>query len=329
MKPLPDGYSARAPVPDDANAVARLIAACQLVDIGEAEMTTEELLDDWHDLELSEEAVVVLAPDDEPAGYADVINRGYVSISVYGYVHPEHRERGIGSYLIGWGEEWANDRLRLAPEGSRVVIQHYILAGSEDAHRLLEESGYAPLRGTYVMAIDMGEAPSQPEWPEEASVRTFQPGQDERIAHEAVEDAFRDVWGRPRGSLERFVRMTHTDGFDPALWFLAADGDEISGACLCKTVAGRGWVDVVGVRSPWRGRGLGLALLRHAFGEFYRRGVGRVELSVDAESLTGAPRLYRRAGMRVTQTYILHQKELRPGEDLTVWVAEYTGEDQS
>lgn len=149
------------------------------------------------------------------------------------------------------------------------------------------------------------------------SVRVFSPGRDERAVYEAVEDAFRDVWGRPRGTFERFAGMTSAEGFDPELWFLAVDGDEISGMCLCKTVAGRGWIDVVGVRRPWRGRGLGLALPRHAFGEFYRRGVTRVELSVDAESLTGAPRLYRRAGMSVIQSYILHQKELRPGRDLS------------
>jgi mycothiol synthase len=87
----------------------------------------------------------------------------------------------------------------------------------------------------------------------------------------------------------------------------------ISGVCLCKIVGDRGEVDVVGVRRPWRGRGLGLALLRHALGEFYRRGVREVGLSVDAESGTGAPRLYGRAGMRVTESYVLFQKELRPG----------------
>jgi mycothiol synthase len=75
-------------------------------------------------------------------------------------------------------------------------------------------------------------------------------------------------------------------------------------------------VDVVAVRHTWRGRGLGLALLRHAFGEFYRRGVREVGLSVDAESTTGAPRLYRRAGMRVAGRYImLYQRELRPGRN--------------
>jgi ribosomal protein S18 acetylase RimI-like enzyme len=72
------------------------------------------------------------------------------------------------------------------------------------------------------------------------------------------------------------------------------------------------------VRRPWRNRGLGLALLRHAFAEFQRRGVRKVSLSVDAESITGAPRLYGRAGMRVRESYAIYLKELRPGTDLSV-----------
>ena len=73
---------------------------------------------------------------------------------------------------------------------------------------------------------------------------------------------------------------------------------------------------LVGVRRPWRKRGLGLALLRHAFAEYHRHGVRKVGLSVDAESSTGAPRLYGRAGMRVKESYIIHLKELRSDVDL-------------
>ena len=72
-------------------------------------------------------------------------------------------------------------------------------------------------------------------------------------------------------------------------------------------------MEVVGVRRAWRRRGLGLALLRHAFGEYRRRGVRKVGLSVDAESVTGAPRLYERAGMRLQTGYVVYVKEIRPG----------------
>lgn len=312
----PDGYRQRPPVFDDAPAVAEVIAACQRTDIGEVEITTEELLQDWQGIDLADEAVVVTAADGRIVAAADILNRSYVSVSVYGSVHPDHRGRGIGRFLVDWGEAWAVERIERAPAAARVVVQHYIYAANEPARRLLQDAGYQPVRGVYVMQIDLEESPPPPRWPAGIRVRTFVPGEDDLAAHEAHEDAFRDVWGRPRSTLERFRGITRQEDFDPSLWFLAFDGDEIAGVCFAKTVAGRGWVDVVGVRRPWRGRGLALAMLRHAFAEFYRRGIRNVGLSVDAESLTGAPRVYHRAGMRVTQNYVLFQKELRPGVDL-------------
>jgi len=316
MTGLPEGYATRAPGGGDAEEVAALIHASDLADSGASDMSVEELLDDWHSLNLAEEAVAVVAPDGTIAGYADVINRSFVSVSVYGYVHPDFRDLGVGAHLVSWGERWTRERMPQAPEGTRVVVQHYINSLNETAQRLLESLDYAPVRGVYVMETELDGVPPQPNWPEGISVRTFVPGQDERPLFEAVEDAFRDMWGRPRGTFERFAAMTEQQSFDPALWFLAVDGGEIAGATLCKTVGGEGWVHVVGVRRPWRNRGLGLALLRHALTEYHRRGVRKVALSVDAESLTGAPRLYGRAGMSVRESYVIYLRELRPGRDL-------------
>jgi mycothiol synthase len=313
---LPEGYTTREPAREDAEAVTALISACQIADTGASDMSVEEMLDDWHTLDLAEEAVVVTAPYGRIAAYADVFNRSFVIVSVYGYVHPDYRGVGIGSYLVAWGERWTRDRMPQAQENARVVVQHYINSANEGARRLLEGSGYTPVRGIYVMEAELDEAPPLPHWPADISLRTFVPGKDERVVYEAVEDAFRDLWGRPRNPFERFVRETEKESFDPSLWFLAVEGGEIAGIILCKTLAGEGWVDVVGVRRPWRNRGLGLALLRHAFTEYHRRGTHRVSLSVDAESVTGAPRLYGRAGMRVRESYIIHLKELRPGVDL-------------
>jgi mycothiol synthase len=71
------------------------------------------------------------------------------------------------------------------------------------------------------------------------------------------------------------------------------------------------------VRRPWRRAGLGLALLRHSFGEFYRRGTYKVVLGVDSQNLTGATRLYERAGMYIELQYDAYEKELRAGIDLS------------
>ncbi len=153
----------------------------------------------------------------------------------------------------------------------------------------------------------------------------MEPGQ-ERAVLLADRDAFRDHWGHVERPFEvdyrRLMHFIENDPeFDPDLWFLALDGDEIAGISLCSpSAAGHpdtGWVNALGVRRPWRRRGLALALLHHSFCTFYQRGRQKVGLGVDAESLTGATRLYERAGMLPVRQTAAYEKVLRPGEDLT------------
>ena len=313
---LPPDFVVRPPRIEDAEAVAEVINACRLADAGVADTNTVEVLDDWHGTDLASEAVLVIAPDGQIAGCADLVNRAHQIVSVYGYVRPERRGMGIGSFLVDWGERWIAGRIDAAPPGARVVVQHYVLAGVRDAERLFTSRGYEPVRQIYEMAIDLDRPTSIPP-PEGLEIRNFVPGRDDHACHAALEDAFRDLWGRPPGPFERFQELTRRPDFDPSLWLLAWDGPEIVGVVLGSAIAGNGWIQAVGVRRPWRGRGLGLALLRNTFAAYGRLGISHVGLSVDAESATGAPRLYLRAGMRVERSYLLYRKEIRPGADLT------------
>jgi ribosomal protein S18 acetylase RimI-like enzyme len=79
---------------------------------------------------------------------------------------------------------------------------------------------------------------------------------------------------------------------------------------------GIGWVGTLGVRRPWRKKGLGSALLQYSFSEFHRRGKTTIGLGVDASNPTGATRLYQRAGMYVASEFITYEKELRPGRQV-------------
>ena len=78
-----------------------------------------------------------------------------------------------------------------------------------------------------------------------------------------------------------------------------------------------GWVRVLGVRRPWRRRGLGLALLIHSFAKLRQRGKQRAGLGVDSSSLTGATGLYEKAGMQVHRIYDSYEIEMRSGRDLS------------
>jgi ribosomal protein S18 acetylase RimI-like enzyme len=69
-----------------------------------------------------------------------------------------------------------------------------------------------------------------------------------------------------------------------------------------------GWIGVLGVRRSARTRGIGRALLLHAFAEFRDRGMTRAGLGVDAESLTGANKLYEQVGMCVSARFDIYEK---------------------
>ena len=98
---------------------------------------------------------------------------------------------------------------------------------------------------------------------------------------------------------------------DKSLWFVVRDGDRIAAYARCESGRhGGGYVGMIGTRRAWRRRGLGLALLQHAFREFYARGIKRATLGVDSENESGATRLYERAGMHVESEHVSFEKEL-------------------
>jgi mycothiol synthase len=239
---------------------------------------------------------------------------------------PEYEDLGIGTWMMHWAEERALRALEGEPAELRFAPRVGSYRSATKAKRLFEDMGYQHTRSWYHMLIEMDAPVPEPEFPEGITLRTYDPAADVEATYLAHEDAFRDHFGHVdmpvEEGLERWKRTREFEGYDPALYFLAMDGDEIVGFNLCRPHshydANRGWVSALGVRRPWRKRGLGLALLRHAFNEFYRRGKRKVGLGVEAQNLTGALRLYESAGMRIDQAYDNYEKELRPGTEISV-----------
>jgi ribosomal protein S18 acetylase RimI-like enzyme len=179
------------------------------------------------------------------------------------------------------------------------------------------------------MLIEMDGPVPEPIWPQGITLRTFDPETHAEAVYRAEDDSFRDHFGYLEQPFEEgFKRFKHfvlgAKNFDPSLLFLAMDGTsgEIAGLNICRPHSyddlDMGWVGTLGVRRQWRKRGLGLALLRHSFNEFYRRGKRKAGLGVDAQNLTGALRLYKNAGMHVHQAYDQYEKELRLGREISV-----------
>lgn len=312
---LPPGFTAEPATEEAAAEIAAVMSASQAANGDAAEITADELRSDWSGVDLATASLIIRDPSGTIAGYADIDNQANVVISVYAYVAPEFRGRGVGSALEQWSEEYARRAMLLAPAEDQVLVQQFIPSPAASARQLLEDAGYRAVRETFVMETSLDRPLPEPVWPAGITMRPFIPGEDNRATHAAVEDAFRDLWGRPPGTFERFAALISAPGFDPDLWLLAFDGDEIAATGLARAVSEEGWIDVIGVRRPWRRQGLGLALLYDLFAALRERGMRTAALSVDAESQTGAPRLYGRAGMTVRTSYLRYRKELRPGRD--------------
>lgn len=316
---LAPGYMYRPPTEDDIPGILGVMNAFETFFAGHAdEYTPDDIRDDWSHLTPQTDAWVFFAPDGSMAGYGTETNRGYGLLQLDGYTHPEHRGKGVGSTILALAEARAATQVELQPEGARVVVYNSVLIEDTAAHALLEASGYHLIRTHWRMSIEMDAPPPEPVWPTGITVRTFIPEKDERTTFDAVEEAFQDHWGHTPRKYDEWLAHTTRPGFDPSLWFLAFDGADIAGTSLCRMRPSGGWVGWLAVRRPWRRHGLGLALLYQSFGEFYRRGVTSVDLGVDAQSLTGATRLYERAGMHPTIRIATFVRELRPGVDMSV-----------
>lgn len=308
----------RPPTRADVDVVLELINAADMFDYGEIDMTVEDLLDDWTDVDLEHNAWLVREPGGRAVGYGEVQARGGVQLRIYLVVHPDRRREGIGDRLLSRIEERALELVPEAPEGARVTLEGFGPGDREIERNLAAKHGFRHQRTFWRMVIEMTEAPPPPVLPDGIAIRTYDPERDERAVFEAVEDAFSDHWNHIPMSFDEWVARTKRPDFDPTLWFLAVDGEQIVGTSLCRIQAEMGWVGTLGVRRPWRRRGLARALLLHSFGEWWRRGQPRVGLGVDAESLTGATRLYEAAGMHVSERYDMYEKVLREGVDLAI-----------
>jgi mycothiol synthase len=315
---LPTGYSLRHPTLDDLGAALAVIVAADLAESGETRTDKSDLRAEWAGADLARDAWLVEDPLGRVVGYAMLSSRAGVQLIGDVYLHPDHHERGVGSAITRTIEARAAELVSLAPPNMRVSLNFYTAAPNERATALLTKEGYADVRRTREMAIVLATAPPAPIWPAGLVARPFVAGQDERAVYETISEAFDDMWGHlPRPYEDWRAHTVEHPDFDPALWAIVEGLGQPAAAICCYRFGERGHIRNLGVRRPWRRRGLGLALLRHAFNTFWARGITTIDLGVDAESLTGAMRLYERAGMRVTREFLRWEKELRPGTDLS------------
>lgn len=222
-----------------------------------------------------------------------------------GAVDPAWRRRGIGRTVLrenlrrhrGLAAEHESDRPR--------VHGFFVHDRNRGLVALAEDEGYRPARWFFDMrrvglATDLPETPPLPDGLEVRPV-----AEDDLLTiWRADHEAFQDHWGGGDDSDEAFGRFRDSPAFDPTMWVVAWEGDEVAGAVVNAIYPGeseaagerRGWLDSVFTRRRWRKRGLASALIARSLHVLAGRGLEVAMLGVDADNPSGAVRLYERLG---------------------------------
>jgi len=310
---LPHGYSLRHPTEADLPAAQAVLDASESHDAGEPRRHEDNLATEWSDSECRPELDwwVVDAPDASVTGVAWVRPETAGEVTADHYVHPDYRGRGLGEALLDTIEARAAELPPRTPEGAARHLIIWCQKSDAERHASLARRGFAPVRQYSEMAIDLRGELHAPEWPLGITARPFRPGVDDRRVWDADLEAFSEHYLFQPRSYEDW-RRHHLEAADsdPILWRLAWDGDELVGFVIPIEGDREAFIDDLAVRKPWRGRGVGRALLLAAFATLRDHGQTVTRLFVDAQNATNAVRVYEAAGMEVTRCFDVMEKPL-------------------
>ncbi|HZG75211.1 MAG TPA: GNAT family N-acetyltransferase [Paenibacillus sp.] len=308
----------RRPTMEDAPAVCDLVIACDIEDFGAPDIDLADIIDMWSGFDLDKNVWLAERTDDDEngaaaqatlAGYAFLEEDSDEKLFSYGCVLPAARGSGVGAALVAALEARAAELH--ADSGAAKRLQSMVPTGDARAAALFEGRGFAPVRFFKRMALRMETAPEAPAAPNGFRIAPFVKDRDEREVYDAYTEAFADHWDFAKPPFEKWVEKTKLSGFSEQWWLLARDerdGGAVAGFALGRMRDDLLFIEQVGVRRPYRGQGLGLALLRHAFFAAYAAGQPVVSLGVDAANPSGAYRLYEKAGMKAEYEITIFEK---------------------
>jgi ribosomal protein S18 acetylase RimI-like enzyme len=234
-----------------------------------------------------------------------------------GRVSPLGRRQGIGRAILHHNERRLRAIAASHPlDGPRTFLT-YAADTAVGTVVLLTQEGYQPVRHYYHMLRDSLEGLPDAPLPDGLEVRPVLP-EHYRLIWEAEQEAFQYHWGYVRATEDDYRIWLADRRFDPTLWRIAWDGDQVAGQVLSFIDAAeneahqrrRGYTENISVRRPWRQRGVARALIAQSLAALQAQGMTEAALRVDTDNQSGALRLYESCGFRVHQSSAEYRKPL-------------------
>ncbi len=229
-----------------------------------------------------------------------------------GRVVPQWRGQGIGTATLHWAERHIRELVQIHPTEGKAVYRANTTSHEAAYNELLVAEGYTPVHSFIELGYDDTNGLPDEALPAGFMLKPVTP-EHYRAIWEANEEAFAEEWGHRAANDEGYIRflgnILANPGFDPALWQVAWQGDQVAGVALCEiNKRGVGEIAELSVRKPWRGQGLARALLVHAVMALKARDPRHIRIFTDTDDALGARTLYQSAGFRVLTEYIRYQK---------------------
>ena len=278
------------------------------------ELTGSDALDEAADVVLAEIDGRVVAE----AGVERVVRTGIVVYHTWGHVVPEARRRGVGRAMLAENIRRARERAASESGGQSWDIRGHAEEGEAGHVAILTDAGFQPIRYYFAMRRPTLDDLPGTVLPDGLEIRPVTPDQ-HRAIWEAEGEAFRDHWQAREPTEADFEVLFRREELDTDLWVVAWDGAEIAGVVQTwiwgaeneRLGVGRGWLERISVRRPWRRRGVGRAITAAALHRLRDAGMTEAMLGVDAENPTGALGLYENLGFEVYQRSTMYR--LEPG----------------
>lgn len=328
-----NGYTIRPTEETDFDIVLALVQAWETAINGHALSTAEELRQEWADpdFDLQKSTRLAFNQDGHLVGYCQVFhdNEKPVRPGISVILHPEAMDFELGKAFYQWAEQELQRVFPLVPDHAKVTVTTSVDTRRTDLLPLMELVGFKASGQVWKkMLITMDEQPEPAYLDPEVTIITADVFNNNRAIYDAHQDSFRDHRNfverdREQGFKRWSYWLTEDERtYDPSLWFLAMVDGKIAGLVLCETLnttaPDEGYIAILGVLPDYRGRGIAKYLLVHAFRAYWERGLRKVGLMVDGSSITGADKLYTKAGMHVDKSYATYEKVMRDGEEISV-----------
>lgn len=232
---------------------------------------------------------------------------------------PEWRHTGIPLAMAEFLQERLVQIADKHPAEAVKYFQFRWIQGNAWFEELMDELGFEPVR----YGIHMVRPCSQPVavTPLPAGIEILPiSANDYRKVFDAEAEAFRDHWGYVPPTEADYQRWVNTPFFDPSLWQVAWEGDQVVGMVLNFIIEAenqalgrlRGYTEDISVRRPWRQKGIARALLTRSIRMFQEMGMDETCLAVDTENPNGALQLYASVGYKEKVRFVTYRAPMTP-----------------